>query len=193
MAKSRSINTRFWTDPYVMDLSIKQRYLFLYFLTNTHTNMAGVYELAMRHISFETLLMPDEINEILNKFSNDGKIYYEKGWVMIRNFIKNQSLNPSIRKGIEKDLEALPDWLKKWVEPVVKNNQLTLNILPKDTHSTQPGYSLTDTLSEMKLNEANINKLNKSEKKDSKNFKHQKQKTSVGYSGFISKRKQLGI
>ena len=43
MAKFRLINTKFWDDSYVAKLSTSEKLLFIYFISNPLTTVAGVY------------------------------------------------------------------------------------------------------------------------------------------------------
>ena len=53
MAKTRMVNTRFWNDSWVRKLNSLDRYLFLYLLTNEHTNICGIYELPIGTMAYE--------------------------------------------------------------------------------------------------------------------------------------------
>ncbi len=110
--KLRSINTKFWDDSYVIDLSPLEKYLFLYLLTNIHTNLAGVYEITSKKIAFDTGLEKIEIEKILKKFSDDKKIIYQDGFIIIKNYLKNQSFNSSMIKNVEKTINQLPPNIK---------------------------------------------------------------------------------
>lgn len=65
MSKNRFINTKFWSDNFIIELNPLDRYLFLYFLTNEHTNIAGIYELPLRTISFETGIEKDMLEKMI--------------------------------------------------------------------------------------------------------------------------------
>lgn len=106
MAKQRYINTKFWSDNWVIELDPIERYLFLYFLTNEHTNIAGIYELPLRTMAFETGMDKEMLGKILPRFK--GKVYYIDGWVYIKNFSKHQAVNDSVTKGIKAALETVP-------------------------------------------------------------------------------------
>src|SRR5260221_13278637 len=116
MANQRLVNTNFLKDTYIIDLDPIQKLLFLYFLTNPRTSLAGVYEISLRETAFDTGIDRDMVEKILNKFCQDGKMYYERGWIVLRNFVKHQRMNPSIQKGIEKAITELPPWLREIVE-----------------------------------------------------------------------------
>ena len=108
MAKQRIVDTRFWVDDYTANLDPIEKLLFLYFLTNPATDISGVYEIPIKNIALDTGIDKEMVNKILERFSRDGKIFYESGWVGIRNFIKYQTLNPKVISGIKIGLNKGP-------------------------------------------------------------------------------------
>lgn len=108
MAKCRMVDTRFWDDAYITNLNPNEKLLFLYFLTNPQTTIAGVYEITEKRIAFDTGLGKSEITAALQKFTKDKKIIYEAPWLAVVNFVKHQSLNPKVVKGITIALQAAP-------------------------------------------------------------------------------------
>lgn len=109
MFKYRFVNTKYWDDGYIKSLDKFSRYLYLYSFTNALTNICGVYEITMERISFDTGLTKEEIKEMLDKFSVDDKIYYFSGWLIVKNFIKNQKNSPSVLIGIKNELKNIPE------------------------------------------------------------------------------------
>lgn len=110
MAKNRIVNTRFWSDQWVRQkLNPLDRYLFLYFLTNEHTNICGIYELTVETISFETGI--DKQDLLKSMFPRlKPKVVYKSGWIIMPNFVKHQNQNsPTIKAGIEAELKKCPD------------------------------------------------------------------------------------
>lgn len=117
MAKQRYINTKFWSDNFVSELNPLDRYLFLYFLTNEHTNIAGVYEIPLKTISFETGLELDMLKKMIKRLNE--KVRYVDGWVCIKNFQKHQSTtSKDTQEGIKREMALIPlkvlDELEKW-------------------------------------------------------------------------------
>lgn len=108
MAKERMINTKFWDDSYIVSLDPIEKLLYLYFLTNPLTNIAGVYEIQLRRISFDTGIDKDMVQKIIDRFTADDKIFFIDGWIAIKNFSKHQRDNPSVKKGIEMSLKFVP-------------------------------------------------------------------------------------
>jgi len=116
MSKKRYIDTKFWDDNYIIDKDPIEKLLFLYLLTNTLTNIIGIYEISLRRIAFDTGIDSEMVKKILDRFTVDDKIKYINGWIVIKNFIKNQLSNPSVNKGIEQLLKEVPEEFIEWVD-----------------------------------------------------------------------------
>lgn len=112
----RSVDTRFWVDGWVRKLNALDRYVFLYFLTNTHSSWCGVYEVDLSMVAFETGIEEQElINAILPRLS--PKILYVDGWVVIRNFERyHANHSEKTQKGIENAWKLVPEDIKKKIE-----------------------------------------------------------------------------
>lgn len=122
MSKLRSVNTRFWSDNYIIDLDPTEKLVFLYLLTNPSTNMLGIYELHVRKIAFDTGIDKDMILKIFERFHEDGKASYIDGYVALHNFTKHQSYNTNMKKSALKDFGELPSTVRKqrFAEPLLK-------------------------------------------------------------------------
>src|SRR3990167_10309926 len=108
MAKQRMINTRFWDDSYISDLDPIEKLMFLYLLTNAQTNISGIYELSIKKIALDTGIDKEMVQKIIGRFTKDKKVFYVKGWVCIKNFIRHQNhKSPKIRVGIECELDSV--------------------------------------------------------------------------------------
>lgn len=116
MSKNRYVRTKFWTDPFIIDLNEKGKLLFLYLLTNQFTNVAGIYEITIRQIAFDTSLKKAEIEKLIKIFQEKNKLYYIKSYVIIKNFQKNQDLSPKIKTAIDNIIEKLPENIKKTID-----------------------------------------------------------------------------
>ncbi|GAC1413839.1 MAG: hypothetical protein NVSMB66_6450 [Candidatus Doudnabacteria bacterium] len=108
MAKNRIVNTRFWIDDYIGKLDPVEKLLFLYFITSPASDICGVYEIPLKVVAADTGIDMGIVSEILKRFSRDKKIFYTKGWVGVKNFIKHQSLNPKVEAGIKNGLDKAP-------------------------------------------------------------------------------------
>ena len=111
MSKLRSINTRFWEDNWIVDCDPSEKLLFLYLLTNTMTNMLGIYEIPLRRIAFDTGLDKDMILKLFSRFEKDGKAFYKDGHVVLLNYTKHQNYNLNMYKSAYKCFKELKDSL----------------------------------------------------------------------------------
>lgn len=109
MSVQRFIDTGFWDDEWIVTLPALEKLLFLYLLTNPLTNIAGVYKITFRRISFDTGLAEDEIAAMLCQFSADGKAYYKEGYIILPNWPKHQRLGERsrLRSGLDNVLNRL--------------------------------------------------------------------------------------
>ena len=118
MAKERYIDTKFWDDAYIIKLDPTEKLLFIYFLTNPLTNIAGVYEITPRRVAFDTGIDAEMIENILKRFELDKKMFYRESWLIICNFPKYQQYekNQKIKLGIDHILSHLPDSIRKDID-----------------------------------------------------------------------------
>lgn len=111
-AKLRSVNTKFWEDPFVEGLKPDEKLLFLYLLTNPMANMLGIYEISVKRISYDTGINQDRVKKILKSFESVGKVLRESDYVIMPNWLKNQSLNSNMQTGAINIYNDLPKWLR---------------------------------------------------------------------------------
>lgn len=112
MDKSRTVNTKFWTDSYIENLNPSEKLLFLYLLTNPYTNILGIYEVSRKRIKFETDLNDETVRKALERFEKDRKVICYNDWIMIPNFLNHQKLNTNMKKGVVSIFNELPQWLQ---------------------------------------------------------------------------------
>ncbi len=122
--KSRSINTKIWDDPYFQELSSNEKLLFIYLLTNPMTNLLGIYEITLRRISFDIGIGKETISKHLKHFAKDKKVFYKDNFIIITNFLKNQSLNTNMKLGVSAIFNKLPISLK---DSILGNDSQTLS------------------------------------------------------------------
>ena len=154
MAKNRYLNTKFWTDNYVInDLDPIEKLAFIYLITNPYTNICGIYELPIKVMAIETGIDRDNLEKaVIPQLVRDGKIFYKDGWVAIKNFIKHQTVNPSILKGISEGLAKAPQEMRDFIGQ------------PVDSLS-QPVTACGQALSNLNLNlNLNLNKRDSAQK-----------------------------
>jgi len=118
MAKQRKINTKFWSDSYIVELDPIEKLLFLYLLSNQYTNLIGIYELPLRNMAFDTGIDKEMIEKILKRFSEDKRVYYIDGWMVIRNFIRHQNNSPMVIAGMRREFEEIPLEIRESLEGI---------------------------------------------------------------------------
>lgn len=128
------INTRFWSDGWVVELDPLERYLYLYLLTNEHTNIAGVYELPIRVMAFESGIDKEMLPKMLKRFSE--KIVYTGGWVAIKNFQKHQSSSSEkVKRGIEIEMSKIPPKIMEKIEKLYVTDMVSKGIIYPNSNS----------------------------------------------------------
>lgn len=145
------INTRIWNDNWVSHLDPVEKLLFIYLLTNEHTNLSGIYELPLRVIAAETGIDHAMIMKMVIRLS--PKVYYEDGWVIIKNFPRHQSIeNPKIMAGIQRELALLPPSV--YTLSIGYGYPITLNLtrlnLSVPAQSAEPSYEIREETSSVK-------------------------------------------
>ena len=57
----RSVEVKFWSDPWIRKQDFSVRYLYLYLITNAHTHPSGLYNISLDTIIKETGLLPKQV------------------------------------------------------------------------------------------------------------------------------------
>ena len=79
MANYRNISMNFWTDSKVVDdFTPEDKYIYLYVMTNPHTNLCGCYEISIRQIANETGYNTDSVERLLKRLDHPHDVirYY---------------------------------------------------------------------------------------------------------------------
>lgn len=117
MSTQRYISTSFWDDEWVHKLDPSEKLLYMYFMTNTLTNIAGVYKIAVERISYDTGFNENSIKHIFEKFENSGKVHRKGEYIAIPSWPKHQKWQSknTIKEGIVKILNDLDNETFKWL------------------------------------------------------------------------------
>lgn len=120
MATQRYISTSFWDDAWVQSLSPDEKLFYIYLLTNPLTNIAGVYQITDRRISFDIGFSEETIVKMWSRFDAGGKAVRIGEWVVIPSWPKHQRWEKSqkIQSGIESILKNLPTSVFKTLENI---------------------------------------------------------------------------
>lgn len=146
----RSVQDRFWADGWVRKLNPLDRYLFLYLLTNEHTNWAGIYELDLGMMAFESGLDERDLERsFLPRLC--PKIIYVGGWVYIPNWIKHHmsesgTLSPQQKEGVRKAMDKVPDKIRLTIKEIEEKG-IPYTYPPDTVSPSSLSFALSSSLS----------------------------------------------
>jgi len=103
----RGFDTGFWDDPFVQQLPHEGKTLFAYLWTNSHCNPAGLYEITLATIAFETKLAEANIPDLFTLLKPKVIWYSDHNLVWVKNFIKRQSKSPKFLAAAAKCLTTI--------------------------------------------------------------------------------------
>lgn len=153
MAIYRNIQMSFWTDTKVADdFTPEDKYFYLYLFTNPHTNLAGCYEISIRHMANETGYSKDTIERLMDRFINIHKVIdYSKETkeMLLLNWHKyNWTKSKDFRKALEKDINNTknPDF-KRFLSDLFNGNETVLR-----PSIDGVGTTVTDTVTDTDIN-----------------------------------------
>jgi hypothetical protein len=112
MAVYRQVQTAFWQDDFVLQLTPEEKYFYLYLLTNSKTKQCGIYQLPMQVIIMETGYNQETAEKLLKRFWDYGKIIYNTRTreIAILNWPKyNPMESPKTRACVERELKEVKD------------------------------------------------------------------------------------
>ena len=110
MAKYRAIQTDFWEDGFVLDLTPEEKYFYLYLLSNSRTTQCGCYELPYKVIEMQTGYNRETVEKLLQRFIEYEKIEYSANTkeILIKNWHKfNFTKSPKVMNCILKEISAI--------------------------------------------------------------------------------------
>jgi predicted transcriptional regulator YdeE len=130
--KTRTLQTKIWVDDWFSSLSAIEKLGFIYFLTNSHVNLCGIYELTDRVIMFELGLTHPQLNSLKDKLSS--KIIFHGGYVAIKNVSRYDDYKGGqLVKAKENQLKEIPSNILEEI-----NNTLSMG---HEGVSSTHGYS----------------------------------------------------
>lgn len=140
MAIYRSIPLKFWQDRKVSDeFNADDRFIFLYLLTNPHTNTCGCYEISAKQISRDTGLAQKRVDKALQRLWQEHRVIMfdsDNEEVLIRNWHKYNWNSSKVATAVRNQAKD------------IKNNSFRDYVL--DTLSIQYPYGIdtTDTVTD---------------------------------------------
>lgn len=153
--RTRIVHTQFWEDDYILNLSVRERLLFIFLLTNSRCGQTCYYEISPIIIKTSTGLSDKELYEIKCKFQNDKKFIFYQSWVYVVNAEKYQTYSGSKNElAYEKELRLIPQHIKDFFES---------GEYPMDSVSIDYAYPRHTTINHKSINHKS--ETNKSENK----------------------------
>ena len=111
MAIYRSVQMSFWTDPKISDtFSTDEKLLYLYLLTNPHTNLCGCYEVSMKQIAFEAGFTAQQTVKLMSSLMEKRVINYDENTreVLLINWSKyNWTESEKFRKPLKAEIRKV--------------------------------------------------------------------------------------
>ena len=122
--KTRLLETKFWKDAYIVELTIEQRLLYIYLLTNERVNIIHCYEISDREILFDTGIDRGILTPSKTQFQKDGKFSFYKDYVFLINACKYESYigekNDNAKLKLYKQMPSdVFDWYRGIYTPLI--------------------------------------------------------------------------
>ena len=114
----RQVDTGTWDDPWFADLDPDAKLLFLYMLTNRRSTAAGVFEITVRAMSFETGMDAKRVQAALKSISSRVIWWPEYQTVWVRNFLRHQAVSPNLYKSAWAEMLDMPGEIRDQVGSV---------------------------------------------------------------------------
>lgn len=151
MGTQRYIDTSFWDDAWIQKLDPSEKFLYLYLLTNPLTNVAGVSELTVKRICFDTGFNDDTVKCILKKYEQADKVYTWEDYIILKNAPKHQK---SIKTKDEKENKSKVNNIYKGIIAIL--NQLPRELLRFLYYIEYAFEDLTDILDAKEIDYSEI-------------------------------------
>jgi hypothetical protein len=102
----------FWTDTKIADdFSPEEKLMYLYLMTNPHTNLCGCYEVSTRQIIYETGMTENAVKKTLGRLEKDHKVIVrseETREVLLPNWYRyNWTASEKFRKPLFAQINAV--------------------------------------------------------------------------------------
>mgnify|MGYP001050247522 CR=1 FL=1 len=148
--KTRIIQTSFWKDCKVQEMSLYAQHLFIYLLTSDHIGLTGAFELPDSYILLESKLTEHQLNQAKEELTKNNRVVFDSGWVVIRNAGKyNNYLNsPKTIKAYEREYNCIPSKLLVHLDSTIDSSIDTIPIVTIN-HKTKTIKQKTENIKEL--------------------------------------------
>jgi hypothetical protein len=117
MSVQRYISSSFWSDDWVDSLSVQEKLIYMYLLTNENTNIAGVYKITVKRIKDDTGISREKVVAALERFAGDKKAFFIDEYIIVPKWPKHQKLGErgKLKLAADSILRSLPDTVKDFI------------------------------------------------------------------------------
>lgn len=112
METRRYINVRTWSETWFEELSAADKLVWIYLNTNSSTNMLGAYSTSVRRLAYECHISEPAVRRSIKKLEIIKKLIYHEGYVIIIDWMAQQSMNPSMKIAARKEYDKLPEEIR---------------------------------------------------------------------------------
>jgi DnaD/phage-associated family protein len=145
MAKYRQLQTCFWKDSFVTELTPEEKFFYMYLMTNDNTTQCGIYTFIVKFAEVETGYNRETIEKLLNRFIEYGKIKYcsETKEIMVVNWLKHNFIGSKpVISCINKELKQVKQAaFVKDLYNVCKNNNYPVETIFYGIDRVSIGYT----------------------------------------------------
>jgi hypothetical protein len=130
--KTRIIQTRFWDDEFVSECSLYTQHLYIYLLTSQYINICGIFQLPVKKILYETKLTEKQFEIAEQELFQADKVYFFKGWVYVKNAMKNNNYVRSAdnQKACDKELAQVSADVRAFFDSTVGSTGNSTSTVP---------------------------------------------------------------
>ena len=131
----RGFSTSYWTDPFILKLPPEAKLLYAYLWTNIHCNQAGLYEIALESIAFETALPLEDVPRLIRMLEPKVAWYPDANLIWVKNFLRHQTKSPKFLAAAAKCLSSIHNngLVKEFLDFNQQHNVLIPYQYPKAT------------------------------------------------------------
>jgi len=118
--ETRILHTSLWVDEYFTNLDVKEKLLFIYFISNERVNIINFYQLPTNRIKADTGIDSSFIDKTKAKFHKDKKIFFKDNYVFLVHGYKYQNYGgPQNEKKKEKLISQLSKDVLAWYNNII--------------------------------------------------------------------------
>lgn len=150
MANYRNVQMAFWTDPKVEDdFTPEDKYVYLWCLTNPHTNLCGCFEVSIKQIAHEVGYDRDAVEKILKRLdAQHGAVRYNnqtKELLVVNWYRYHWSDSEKLNKPLASEISKIKDdGFRNYLVDLYNNRENVQEELEPSEDATQGKNGFTE-------------------------------------------------